>query len=101
MSCWSAICGSGSFASLPRAVRQRDRVPAIEGSLGGKWVELLKEDRATVTRVALRSTRNATYAEYYMHPFKVAAASLAGGDRALIHDSSESESVVIQGTQAE
>jgi ABC-type uncharacterized transport system substrate-binding protein len=88
--------GSGFVASLPRPGGNVTGFTAIEGSLGGKWVELLKEIAPQVTRVALLfNPAMATYAEYYLHPFKVAAASL--GVEAIVapvHDSSELESVV-------
>jgi ABC-type uncharacterized transport system substrate-binding protein len=88
--------GSGFVASLPRPGGNVTGFTAIEGSLGGKWVELLKEIAPQVTRVVLLfNPTMATYAEYYLHPFKVGAASL--GVEAIIapvHDSSELESAV-------
>jgi putative tryptophan/tyrosine transport system substrate-binding protein len=88
--------GSGFVASLPRPSGNVTGFTAIEGSLGGKWVELLKEIAPHVARVVLLfNPAMATYAEYYLHPFKVAAASL--GVEAIVapvHDSSELESVV-------
>jgi putative tryptophan/tyrosine transport system substrate-binding protein len=88
--------GSGFVASLPRPGGNVTGFTAIEGSLGGKWVDLLKEIAPQVTRVVLLfNPAMATYAEYYLHPFKAAAASL--GVEAIVapvHDSSELESVV-------
>jgi putative ABC transport system substrate-binding protein len=88
--------GSGFVASLPRPGGNVTGFTAIEGSLGGKWVELLKEIAPHVARVVLLfNPAMAPYAEYYLHPFKVAAASL--GVEAIVapvHDSSELESVV-------
>ena len=88
--------GSGFVASLPRLGGNVTGFTAIEGSLGGKWVDLLKEIAPQVTRVVLLfNPAMATYAEYYLHPFKVGAASL--GVEAIIapvHDSSELESAV-------
>ena len=59
-------------------------------------MELLKEIAPQVARVVLLfNPAMATYAEYYLHPFKVAAASI--GVEAIVapvHDSSELESVV-------
>ena len=50
----------------------------MEGSLAGKWVELLKEIAPHVTRVAfLLNPATAPYAEYYLNPFKAAAQSFA------------------------
>jgi putative ABC transport system substrate-binding protein len=88
--------GSGFVASLPRPGGNVTGFTAIEGSLGGKWVELLKEIAPQITRVVfLFNPAMATYAEYYLHPFKVAAASI--GVEAVVapvHDVSELESVV-------
>jgi putative tryptophan/tyrosine transport system substrate-binding protein len=88
--------GSGFVASLPRPGANVTGFTAIEGSLGGKWVELLKEIAPQVARVVLLfNPAMATYAEYYLRPFKVAAASI--GVEAIVapvHDSSELESVV-------
>jgi ABC-type uncharacterized transport system substrate-binding protein len=59
-------------------------------------VELLKEIAPQIARVVfLFNPAMATYAEYYLHPFKVAAASI--GVEAVVapvHDVSELESVV-------
>ena len=51
--------------------------------MAGKWLELLKEIAPRVARVAfLFNPATATYAEYYLNPFKAAAAVLrSGGDR--------------------
>src|SRR6266404_9176305 len=88
--------GSGFVASLPRPGGNVTGFTAIEGALGGKWVELLKEIAPQVERVVLLfNPAMATYAEYYLHPFKVAAASI--GVEAIVapvHDSSALESVV-------
>jgi putative tryptophan/tyrosine transport system substrate-binding protein len=88
--------GSSFVASLSRPGGNVTGFTAIEGSLGDKWVELLKEIAPQVARVALLfNPAMATYAEYYLHPFKVAAASL--GVEAIVapvHDRSELESVV-------
>jgi ABC-type uncharacterized transport system substrate-binding protein len=88
--------GSGFVASLPRPGGNVTGFTAIEGSLGGKWVELLKEIAPQIARVVfLFNPAMATYAEYYLHPFKVAAASI--GVEAVVapvHNSSELESVV-------
>ena len=48
----------------------------IENSLGGKWVELLKEIAPRVARVTMvLNPAMAPFASYYLNPFKVAAAS--------------------------
>jgi hypothetical protein len=48
--------GSGFVASLPRPGGNVTGFTAIEGSLGGKWVELLKEIAPEVARVVLLFT---------------------------------------------
>src|SRR4030095_13361763 len=49
----------------------------FEPTMAGKWLELLKEIAPRVARVAfLFNPATAPYAEYYLNPFKVAAASL-------------------------
>ena len=64
-------------------------------SLGGKWLELLKEIAPRVARVAMLFTSTAPYAEFYVNPFKAAAASLGvEAITAPVHDMPELESVV-------
>jgi putative tryptophan/tyrosine transport system substrate-binding protein len=49
----------------------------VEPTMAGKWLELLKEIAPRVERVAfLFNPATAPYAEYYLGPFKAAAASL-------------------------
>ena len=88
--------GSGFVASLPRPGGNVTGFATIEGSLGGKWLELLKEIAPLVNRVAfLFNPATATFAEYYLNPFKAAAASLAvEAIAASVHDTSEFESVI-------
>src|SRR6266478_2879545 len=88
--------GSGFVASLPRPGGNVSGFTAIEGSLGGKWVELLKKIAPRVARVSLLfNPIMAPYAGYYLQPFKVAAASLGVEPIvAPVHDSSELESVI-------
>jgi putative ABC transport system substrate-binding protein len=68
----------------------------MEGSVAGKWRELLKEIAPRVARVVfLFSPATATYAEYYLTPFKAAATSFGvEAIAAPAHDMSELESVV-------
>jgi putative tryptophan/tyrosine transport system substrate-binding protein len=68
----------------------------LEGSLGGKWVELLKEIAPRVARVTLLfNPAMATFIEGYLDSFKATAASL-GVEAILapVHDMSELESVI-------
>jgi putative ABC transport system substrate-binding protein len=88
--------GSGFVTSLPRPGGNATGFMIIEGSLGGKWVELLKEIAPRVARVALLfNPASASYAEYYLNSFKAAAPSFAvEAVAAPVHDMSELESVV-------
>ena len=67
-----------------------------EGSLGGKWLELLKEIAPRVARVAaLFNPAMAPYAEYWLNSFKAASSSFAvEAIRAPVHDTSELETVI-------
>jgi putative ABC transport system substrate-binding protein len=70
--------GTGFVASLARPGGNATGFTPIVGSLGGKWVELLKEIAPHVVRVvALFNPTMAPYADYYVNPFKAAAASTA------------------------
>jgi putative ABC transport system substrate-binding protein len=88
--------GSGFVASLPRPGGNVTGFTNLEPTMGGKWLELLKEIAPRVTRVALLfNPTSAPYSEYYVKPFKAAAASL--GVEALIapvHNTSELEAIV-------
>jgi putative tryptophan/tyrosine transport system substrate-binding protein len=67
-----------------------------EGSLGGKWLELLKEIVPSVARVAILFNPATTpYAEFYLNPLKAAAAYFAvEAIIAPVRDTSELDSVV-------
>jgi ABC-type uncharacterized transport system substrate-binding protein len=88
--------GSGFVESLSRPGGNLTGFTPIESSLGGKWMELLKEITPTVTRAAmLFNPPTAPFAPYYLNPFKVAAESF--GVEAIVapvEDESELESVV-------
>ena len=88
--------GSGFAASLSRPSGNLTGFATAEGSLGGKWLELLKEIAPHVVKIAmLFNPTTATYAEYYLSPFKAAAPSFAvEAIAAPVHNSSELESVV-------
>ena len=93
--------GSGYVASLPRPGGNVTGFTPIVGSLGGKWVELLKEIAPRLARVALLfNPPTATFIEGYLNPFKTAAASL--GMEAIItpvHDMPEVELLVTAQTR--
>jgi putative tryptophan/tyrosine transport system substrate-binding protein len=86
--------GSGFVASLPRPGGNTTGFIAMEGSLAGKWLELLKEIAPRVNRVAfLFDPATAPYAEYFLNLFKAAAASFAvEAIAAPVRDRSELES---------
>jgi len=67
--------GSGFVASLPKPGGNATGFATIEGSLGGKWVELLKEIAPQVERVALLfNPITAPYYGYVLNSFNAAAA---------------------------
>jgi putative tryptophan/tyrosine transport system substrate-binding protein len=88
--------GSGFVASFPRPGGNVTGFITVEGSLGGKWLELLKEIAPRVNRVAfLLNPATATYAESYLNAFKAAAASVAvEAIVAPVHDRSEFDTVI-------
>ena len=88
--------GSGFVASFPRPGGNVTGFTNIEPTMAGKWLELLKEIAPRVDRVAfLFNPATAPYAEYYLNPFKAAAASFAvEAIAAPVRDTSELESVV-------
>ena len=88
--------GSGFVASFPRPGGNVTGFTNIEPTMAGKWLELLKEIAPRVARVAfLFNPATAPYAEYYLNPFKAAAASFAvEAIAAPVRDTSELESVI-------
>jgi putative tryptophan/tyrosine transport system substrate-binding protein len=88
--------GSGFVASLARPGGNATGFVVTEGSLGGKWLQLLKEIAPRVTRIAaLFNPAMAPFAEYWLSPFEAAAPSFAvEAIRAPIQDTSELESVI-------
>ena len=69
--------GSGLVTNLPQPGGNVTGFINIEGSMSGKWLELLKEIAPRVKRVAfLFNPVTATYADYFLSPFKAAAASV-------------------------
>jgi putative ABC transport system substrate-binding protein len=88
--------GSHFVESLPRPGGNVTGFINLEPAMAGKWLELLKEIAPRVNRVAfLFHPETATYAEYYLKPFRAAAASFAvEAIAAPVHDSSELDSVI-------
>ena len=70
----------------------------MEGSIAGKWLELLKEIAPRVERVAIVfNPATATYFEYFLNPFKAAAASFrVEAITAPVRNMSELESVIAE-----
>jgi putative tryptophan/tyrosine transport system substrate-binding protein len=89
---------SGFVASLARPGGNVTGFISLEGSMAGKWLELLKEIAPRVARVAfLFNPTTAPYADYYLNPFKAAAASFAvEAIAAPVHDASELESIIAE-----
>jgi putative tryptophan/tyrosine transport system substrate-binding protein len=70
--------GSGFVTSLANPGGNATGFVTMEPTMAGKWVELLKEIAPRVTRSALLfNPTTAPYAEFFLDPFKAAAASLA------------------------
>jgi putative ABC transport system substrate-binding protein len=88
--------GSGFVTSFPRPGGTVTGFNISEPTMTGKLLELLKEIAPRVARVAmLFNPATATYAEYWLNPFKAAAASFGMEAAAVpVHDSSELESIV-------
>jgi putative ABC transport system substrate-binding protein len=87
--------GSGFVASFPRPGGNVTGFIVGEPSLGGKWLELLREIAPNVTRVLVPFNTAASAAEYYLSPMR-ATAALLGIDvsAAFFRDISELEAVV-------
>jgi putative ABC transport system substrate-binding protein len=67
--------GSGFVASFPRPGGNVTGFVVSESSLGGKWLELLKEIAPHVVRVAIPfNPATAPYAEIYLNQVKAAGA---------------------------
>jgi len=88
--------GSGFVASFPQPGGNVTGFVTMEPTMASKWLELLKEIAPRVARVAmLFNPATAPYAEYWLNPFKAAAASVAvQAIVSPVHDTSELESVV-------
>jgi putative ABC transport system substrate-binding protein len=88
--------GSGFVASFPQPGGNVTGFVTMEPTMASKWLELLKEIAPRVARAAmLFNPATAPYAEYWLNPFKAAAASVAvQAIVAPVHDTSELESAV-------
>jgi putative ABC transport system substrate-binding protein len=88
--------GSGLVASLSQPGGNVTGFINIEGSMSGKWVELLREIAPHVSRVAfLFNPATAPYFEYYLKPFRDAAQSFGvEAIAAPVHDKAELESAI-------
>jgi putative ABC transport system substrate-binding protein len=88
--------GSGFVESFPRPGANVTGFIAMEPTMSGKWLELLKEIAPGVTRVALLfNPVTAPFVEYWLGPFKAAAASFAlEAIVAPVRDTAELESVI-------
>jgi putative tryptophan/tyrosine transport system substrate-binding protein len=88
--------GSGLVKSLPQPGGNVTGFINLEGSMSGKWIELLKEIAPRVNRVAfLFNPVTATFADYFLVPFKAAAKSVGlEAIAAPVRDTSELASAV-------
>jgi putative ABC transport system substrate-binding protein len=89
--------GSGFVASLSRPGGHVTGFATLEGTLGGKWLELLKEIAPRVARVVVpfNPTTAPDNGEYYLDPMKTAAASFKVEVIAVpVHDISELEPII-------
>jgi putative ABC transport system substrate-binding protein len=88
--------GSGFVASFPQPGGNVTGFVTMEPTMAGKWLELLKEIAPRVARAAmLFNPATATYFEYWLNPFKAAAASFAvEAIAAPVRDRSELEAVI-------
>ena len=88
--------GSGFVASYRRPGGNVTGFDVSEPTQAGKWVELLKEITPRVARMAmLYNPESATYAEFWLNPFRAAGAALAVETiSAPVRNESELDSVI-------
>src|SRR5215469_7147875 len=88
--------GSGFVASFPHPGGNVTGFIVMEPGMAAKWLELLKQIAPRVARVAiLFNPTTASYANYYLEPFKAAARSFAVEEIvAPVRNSGELESVI-------
>jgi len=94
--------GSGFVTSFAQPGGNVSGFVTMVPEMAGKWLELLKEIAPRIARVAfLFNPATATYFEYWLGPFKAAAASFAvEAIGAPVHDRSELESVIAEQARA-
>jgi putative ABC transport system substrate-binding protein len=90
--------GSGFINSLPRPGGNITGFINLEGSLSGKWLELLKEIVPGLTHAGfIFNPETATFADYYLRAFEAAAAAVAVTPMVMpVHDVGEVERGVAQ-----
>jgi putative tryptophan/tyrosine transport system substrate-binding protein len=88
--------GSGFVASLANPGGNITGFINIEGSLSGKWLELMHEVAPSVARVGIiYNPSTAPYAQYYVDTFRSAAAAIAVAPiEAPVHSAAEAEAFV-------
>jgi putative tryptophan/tyrosine transport system substrate-binding protein len=88
--------GSGFVASYRRPGGNVTGFDVSEPTQAGKWVELLKEITPRVARLTmLYNPESATYAEFWLNPFKAAGAALSVETiSAPVRNTSELDSVI-------
>src|SRR5262249_21974874 len=88
--------GSGFVVSLRHPGGNATGFSTIEGSLGGKWLELLKQIAPHVSRVALMfNPVTASYVEYLSPSFKAAGTSFAvEATTVAVHDATALEAAI-------
>jgi putative ABC transport system substrate-binding protein len=93
--------GSGFVTSFAKPGGNTTGFVTMEPTMAGKWVELLKEIAPHVTRSALLfNPKTAPYAEFFLDPFKAAAASFAvEAIAARVHDAAELETTIAAQTR--
>jgi len=89
--------GSGFIANLPRPGGNITGFVNLEGSLSGKWLELLKEVVPGLTHVGFMfNPETASFAEYYWRELEAAAPSAAVTVTGMpVHDLGEVESAIV------
>lgn len=87
--------GNGYVASFPRPGGNVTGFIVSEPTMGGKWLELLREVAPSLTRVLVPFNTAASAAEYYLSSLRATAALLGiDASATFVRDISELESVV-------